>query len=464
MSKDDQSSQVSIPMESNGEVTSNFTKRRLLKVIALVSLLGCIIAIVVLFTGNETTTTMSPYSSRDRATFMLQSDASITETEQAISTLLDEFIGDASYTVTSETNPKRLFVTYDDSQTIQSVWEWLDTEFQQGSSEEDAVSHLIMSIAMWEYHALGLKHTSCSPSTSNQNVFCNTVVPIVGCPEGMMGPLCEECLPGRVWNEQGICQCPDGLQGELCDQPGVSPAPTLSPSPSPTLASGSGFNHCGREQVVALTFDDGPALDHDATNLVLDELRDLNLTATFYLAAHRVGLADPVNEAKCVVARRIANEGHEIQSHGWRHESAASLSLDELTEEIESGREWLESCLGPDLMALVAYNQFRPPFGDLVPAQTAHVNSLGYSVAMWNVDTFDWRDGSTNGVLQQIDEHFYPGGSALILMHDRSYTSGTLAAIVDYFASQNYYTYVPASSCYATCGGNRCKIGNTFAW
>lgn len=61
---------------------------------------------------------------------------------------------------------------------------------------------------------------------------------------------------------------------------------------------------------VALSFDDGP--DVRFTPILLDILKEEGVTATFCLVGRRVRDAP-------AIARRIAEEGHELCNHSWSH-------------------------------------------------------------------------------------------------------------------------------------------------
>src|SRR5207237_904050 len=62
----------------------------------------------------------------------------------------------------------------------------------------------------------------------------------------------------------------------------------------------------------ALTFDDGPDPSH--TPRVLDVLGAHGITATFFLIGERAA-REPA------LARRIAEEGHDLGNHTWSHRS-----------------------------------------------------------------------------------------------------------------------------------------------
>jgi len=78
--------------------------------------------------------------------------------------------------------------------------------------------------------------------------------------------------------------------------------------------------------VVAMTFDDGPHPTH--TPRLLDMLRERGLKATFYLIGNRVVQYPQI-------ARRIADEGHEIGNHSWSHPFLDRLGTAAVTREID---------------------------------------------------------------------------------------------------------------------------------
>src|SRR5438046_2488027 len=63
------------------------------------------------------------------------------------------------------------------------------------------------------------------------------------------------------------------------------------------------------EDVVALTFDDGPA---PWTELILDTLRDAGVRATFFV------IGDAIPGLEATLARTVA-EGHEVGNHTLTH-------------------------------------------------------------------------------------------------------------------------------------------------
>lgn len=101
-----------------------------------------------------------------------------------------------------------------------------------------------------------------------------------------------------------------------------------------------------REQVLALTFDDGPA---PWTEPILDTLAKHGVAATFFV----VGDAVPGREE---TLRRIRDDGHEVGNHSRRHPKLDQLDGEEVRAELRAASAAIESVL--DTPPRV----FRPPY------------------------------------------------------------------------------------------------------
>lgn len=100
-----------------------------------------------------------------------------------------------------------------------------------------------------------------------------------------------------------------------------------------------------------LTFDDGPSDEN--TNKVLDILKEHDIKATFFLVGENV-------EKHPETARRIAEEGHSIGIHCYRHDYEELYeSADSYLEDFEKAREVIYEATG------VWSNMFRFPGGSV---------------------------------------------------------------------------------------------------
>ncbi len=153
---------------------------------------------------------------------------------------------------------------------------------------------------------------------------------------------------------------------------------------------------------VALTFDDGPHPVH--TPRLLDILRTHNATATFYVVGQMVRRYPDV-------AKRIADEGHEIGNHTWSHPHLWDLGDNDVLQEIDRTNEviWRTTGFLPVTM--------RPPYGAIskYQSQMVHANRLLPTV-MWSVDPSDYRRPGSDVVASRIVTKARSG--SIVLAHD----------------------------------------------
>ena len=153
---------------------------------------------------------------------------------------------------------------------------------------------------------------------------------------------------------------------------------------------------------VALTFDDGPS--QEFTPLVLDILKEYNVPATFFLVGiHAERYPD--------IARRIAEEGHEIGNHTYGHINVPTASNKALYEEVIKATRVIAQTTGE-------YPKYiRPPRGvyDARFRRLSHV--LGQKIVLWTISTRDWRYGTTAQSIVKRAVSQAKGGD-IILLHD----------------------------------------------
>jgi peptidoglycan/xylan/chitin deacetylase (PgdA/CDA1 family) len=98
---------------------------------------------------------------------------------------------------------------------------------------------------------------------------------------------------------------------------------------------------------------------------ILDTLEELGLRATFFVEGLNAALyPDALVE--------IANSGHELGYHGWRHEYWPNLSASKEARALERGVHKMHE-LG------VRPRGFRPPGGRLTPSSPALLENLGFT-------------------------------------------------------------------------------------
>jgi peptidoglycan/xylan/chitin deacetylase (PgdA/CDA1 family) len=170
-------------------------------------------------------------------------------------------------------------------------------------------------------------------------------------------------------------------------------------------------------KVVALTFDCGASAAGVAS--ILSTLRTKGAAATFFMTGR---FAETYPTRSRAIARR-----YPVGNHSYSHPYLTSLSSSAVLDEIRKGAASIRSITRRDPRPL-----FRFPFGDRDARTIGLVNSLGYGVIGWTVDTLGWK-GRTGGqtvasVVQRVLAALRPG--AIVLMHAGAAADGsTLDAV-----------------------------------
>lgn len=176
---------------------------------------------------------------------------------------------------------------------------------------------------------------------------------------------------------------------------------------------------------VALTFDDGPELN--VTTQILETLKKYDAKATFFMLGSRV-------EYYPEIAKSVQAAGHELGNHSWNHPNLNKADINKIQEEINKTSAIIEEVTGQKATL------FRPPYGafnDTVKAQS------DLPIALWDVDTLDWKHRNADQLLAHIKQHTKDG--SIILMHDiHQSTADGLDAVLAYLQSEGY-TFVTVS-------------------
>ncbi len=182
----------------------------------------------------------------------------------------------------------------------------------------------------------------------------------------------------------------------------VAPAPAVLRWSRPVLAPATVLA-CAvtDEQVLALTYDDGP--DPATTIPVLDALAGQGVKATFFVLAEQA-------RAHPEVLRRIVADGHELGLHGWDHRRLTAVPLAEAMASIRRARRLVEELAG------VRVRLFRPAYGAQTPAMAIATRALGLDVVLWSAWARDWTDEPTDVLLERAARAAHPGG--IMLLHD----------------------------------------------
>lgn len=276
-----------------------------------------------------------------------------------------------------------------------------------------------------------------------QNVDGTTVDPVVIPGDeaaGMLTPLGTHARAGARFPT--AAQAPDAfidLDPALVGSQTVAPTSTSSPTsmpagtpaatadPRPPLRLGT---DCRAKKCVALTFDDGPL---PQTLDLVAALNTLQAPATFFM------LGSSVDQFPAIVTTVAAN-GMEIASHNQFHHDMSKMGKDRLTSQVGTAAQNLRTLTGADPLFL------RPPYGARDKRSDAIVGKQGMAVALWSVDTEDWKHskGSSaaaqSAIIGTLTQQIGNGG--VILMHDIHANSRAAAPAVVATLREQGYTLV----------------------
>ena len=173
------------------------------------------------------------------------------------------------------------------------------------------------------------------------------------------------------------------------------------------------------EQMVSLTFDDGP--NPKTTPLILDILKKYNAKATFFILGQNIAGNEDI-------IRRMVAEGHEVANHSWSHPNFTKLSPDQIKQEVEQTQAALEQITGQRPLMV------RPPYGAV--NQTV-MNAMNLPAIYWSVDSLDWKSRDPKAILNVIQANTHPG--SIVLLHDiHQPTAESIEPVIQYLQGQGY--------------------------
>ncbi len=161
---------------------------------------------------------------------------------------------------------------------------------------------------------------------------------------------------------------------------------------------------CPEAPRVALTFDDGPSLEH--TPRVLDALDAAGAKATFFVIGNKIE-----GERKALV-RRAHEAGHAIGCHSFAHDRLFALrSAARVREDLTRALATLEDVTG------ARTDLFRPPILHTNPSIAAVAEELDLTMVGFSVRGYD---GTARARPQRVRDRVVAGlaDGAIVLLHD----------------------------------------------
>lgn len=184
------------------------------------------------------------------------------------------------------------------------------------------------------------------------------------------------------------------------------------------------------EKKIALTFDAAwGAEDFDS---IMDTLDKHQVKVTFFMTGGWV-------EAYPECVKKLVAKGHNPGNHSEHHYDMATLSAEEMKEEIESVHKRVKQLTGYEM------ELFRPPFGSYNNEVISVSYACHYYPIQWSVDSLDWKDYGEKAIIDRVcsDKSLEPG--AIILCHNGAkYTAQALDTLLTRLESEGYQ-FVPVS-------------------
>lgn len=169
-------------------------------------------------------------------------------------------------------------------------------------------------------------------------------------------------------------------------------------------------NGSRRRKRVALTFDDGPT---SYTKQILEILKRKGAKATFFHTGESV-----INNPG--LPRKIVEQGSEVANHSRSHEQYAGAASMRATNRLIEKATNFRPCT------------YRPPYGLMNGAIANAAKRQGMTVALWDVDTDDWRRPGSSAIASRA---LQAGPGSIVLMHDgggpREQTVAAVPRIID---------------------------------
>ncbi len=188
----------------------------------------------------------------------------------------------------------------------------------------------------------------------------------------------------------------------------------------PMAVAGTRTEH----KVVALTFDH--SWGNKFTPSILDTLKQNQIKVTFFIMG-------PWAQKYPEVAKRMVADGHEIASHGYRHENYGDMSAEWVKEDIQKAHALIKEVTGVDPSLI------RPPNGHYNQTSLKITDELGYKTIIWNIDSLDWKNPGKEVMIERIMKRLKPGG--IILMHASDtpvQTAEALPILLDKIKAEGY--------------------------
>lgn len=244
---------------------------------------------------------------------------------------------------------------------------------------------------------------------------------LVGCGSAFAAETSPSWSPASATTTTDAAAAPSVTPSVAPSTAAPSPSPSHTPSSAPPsskapakpkdiMGGPSDSQMKTGSEGVALTFDDGP--DPATTPELLDMLKSHHVKATFCLVGQNAKQFPDL-------VKRIADEGHTLCNHTWKHDlKLGKKKPEQIRDDLQRTND---AILAAAPGAKVEY--MRAPGGNFTKNFVKVADELGMKSIYWYVDTRDWDHSGgesdsahTQMVIRSVKKHTRPG--AIVLSHD----------------------------------------------
>lgn len=181
------------------------------------------------------------------------------------------------------------------------------------------------------------------------------------------------------------------------------------------------YNYKISENLVSITFDDGPNVDF--TPKILSLLNEYDAKATFFLIGKNA-------EENPELVKQILQDGHSIGNHSYSHpKNFGFFSSEKIVSELKKTNTMINEITGKEMKL------FRPPFGVTNPNIKKALKQTGHYSIGWSKRSMDTTNLSKAQTLKRITTNLRKGD--IILLHDNnSKTVAVLEQLLLFLKSQ----------------------------
>ncbi|MCD8509843.1 MAG: polysaccharide deacetylase family sporulation protein PdaB [Bacillus sp. (in: Bacteria)] len=155
------------------------------------------------------------------------------------------------------------------------------------------------------------------------------------------------------------------------------------------------------EKKVALTFN--ISWGEERAIPILDTLKEHNISdATFFVSASWA-------ERHPEVVERIIEDGHELGSHGYRHEHYTKWEEEKIKKDIETAHRIIQE------VSQEVPKYLRPPNGSFDERVLRVAEHLNYDIIHWSVNSEDWLNPGVEQIVENVVSNVSNGD--IVLMH-----------------------------------------------